>query len=90
MACFAAAGAQLVRQPMVWGDRGQHLGLRLQTLDRQGSTGVVTGAVNATDAEKDALTYTAATITTAKLTALGSNGSMTFTNGLLTAQTPAT
>tara|TARA_R110000868_G_scaffold94340_5_gene260312 strand:- start:1254 stop:1679 length:426 start_codon:yes stop_codon:yes gene_type:complete len=31
-----------------------------------------------------------ATITTAKLTALGANGSMTFTNGLLTAQTPAT
>jgi len=31
-----------------------------------------------------------ATITTAKLTTLGSNGSMTFTNGLLTAQTPAT
>lgn len=31
-----------------------------------------------------------ATITTAKLTALGADGSMTFTNGLLTAQTPAT
>jgi hypothetical protein len=31
-----------------------------------------------------------ATITTAKLTSLGSNGSMTFVNGLLTAQTPAT
>jgi len=30
------------------------------------------------------------TITTAKLTALGTNGSMTFTNGILTAQTPAT
>lgn len=30
------------------------------------------------------------TITTAKLTALGSNGSMTFTNGLLTSQTQAT
>ena len=30
------------------------------------------------------------TITTAKLTALGANGSMTFTNGLLTSQTPAT
>lgn len=30
------------------------------------------------------------TITTAKLTALGSNGSMTFTNGVLTSQTPAT
>jgi hypothetical protein len=31
-----------------------------------------------------------ATITTAKLTTLGSNGSMTFTNGILTAQTQAT
>jgi hypothetical protein len=30
------------------------------------------------------------TITTAKLTALGTNGSMTFTNGILTAQTQAT
>jgi len=27
---------------------------------------------------------------TAKLTALGADGSMTFTNGFLTAQTPAT
>ncbi len=31
-----------------------------------------------------------ATIVTAKLTALGSDGSMTFVNGLLTSQTPAT
>jgi hypothetical protein len=31
-----------------------------------------------------------ATITTAKLTTLGTNGSMTFTNGILTAQTQAT
>ena len=31
-----------------------------------------------------------ATITTAKLTTLGANGSMTFTNGILTAQTQAT
>ena len=31
-----------------------------------------------------------ATITTAKLTALGANGSMTFVNGILTAQTAAT
>ena len=30
------------------------------------------------------------TITTAKLTGAGTNGSMTFTNGILTAQTPAT
>jgi hypothetical protein len=31
-----------------------------------------------------------ATITTAKLTALGADGSMTFVNGILTAQTQAT
>lgn len=31
-----------------------------------------------------------ATITTAKLTALGANGSMTFVNGILTSQTQAT
>jgi hypothetical protein len=30
------------------------------------------------------------TITTAKLTAVGVNGSMTFTNGILTSQTQAT
>jgi hypothetical protein len=30
------------------------------------------------------------TITTAKLTTGGTNGSMTFTNGILTAQTQAT
>lgn len=36
------------------------------------------------------LTGLSVTITTAKLTALGANGSMTFTNGLLTAQTAAT
>jgi hypothetical protein len=30
------------------------------------------------------------TIVTAKLTALGAQGSMTFVNGILTAQTPAT
>lgn len=30
------------------------------------------------------------TITTAKLTAGGTNGSMSFTNGVLTSQTPAT
>ena len=36
------------------------------------------------------LTGVSATITTAKLTLAGANGSMTFTNGLLTAQTAAT
>ena len=42
-----------------------------------GGTGTATAGLNAT-------------IVTAKLTALGADGSMTFTNGLLTAQTPAT
>jgi hypothetical protein len=36
------------------------------------------------------LTGVSATIVTAKLTLAGANGSMTFTNGLLTAQTAAT
>ena len=36
------------------------------------------------------VTGISATITTAKLTGGGANGSMTFTNGLLTAQTAAT
>lgn len=36
------------------------------------------------------LTGLSTTITTAPLTALGSSGSMTFTNGILTASTPAT
>jgi len=35
-------------------------------------------------------TGVSATITTAKLTTLGTNGSMTFTNGILTSQTQAT
>jgi flagellin len=35
-------------------------------------------------------TGVSATITTAKLTVAGTNGSMTFTNGILTSQTPAT
>lgn len=36
------------------------------------------------------LTGVTATITTAKLTPAGANGSMTFVNGVLTAQTQAT
>ena len=39
------------------------------------------------DANKPGLTVV---ITTAKLTGVGANGSMTFTNGILTAQTQAT
>jgi hypothetical protein len=53
-------------------------------------TGTVTGSGNLTLGGTLTTTGVSATITTAKLTALGANGSMTFTNGLLTAQTPAT
>ena len=53
-------------------------------------TGTVTGAGNLTLGGTLTLTGVTAVIVTAKLTALGANGSMTFTNGLLTAQTAAT
>ncbi|MGI9124037.1 MAG: Ig-like domain-containing protein, partial [Mycobacterium sp.] len=44
------------------------------------STGVVTGSVNATDPERDALTYTAATTTTAKGTvSVSATGAFTYT-----------
>lgn len=45
------------------------------------------GLVANQTANKPGLTVT---ITTAKLTGAGANGSMTFTNGILTAQTQAT
>lgn len=51
----------------------------------------VSGVVNAvTGYEVNGTAGINATITTAKLTAGGANGSMTFTKGILTAQTPAT
>jgi len=53
-------------------------------------TGTVTGAGNLTLGGTLTLTGVTAVIVTAKLTALGADGSMTFTNGLLTAQTAAT
>ena len=53
-------------------------------------TGTVTGAGNLTLGGTLTPTGVTATITTAKITALGADGSMTFTNGLLTAQTAAT
>jgi len=53
-----------------------------------GGTGATTAAGAATNLGLGS--GLSVTITTAKLTALGANGSMTFTNGILTAQTAAT
>jgi len=60
-----------------------------------GTLAIANGGTNATTAS-DARTNLglgsglSVTINTAKLTSLGANGSMTFTNGILTAQTQAT
>ena len=53
-------------------------------------TAQVTGVLPAANGGTGGTGGYSGTIATAKLTALGSNGSMTFTNGVLTAQTPAT
>jgi len=53
-----------------------------------GGTGATTAAGAATNLGLGS--GLSVTITTAKLTALGANGSMTFVNGILTAQTQAT
>jgi len=59
----------------------------LSNIQTPGLTGVLYG--NNTS-PISAITGLSVTITTAKLTTLGTNGSMTFTNGILTAQTQAT
>lgn len=56
----------------------------LQNIHGNGTSHVSTGQATAIAAG------ITATIATAKLITLGSNGSMTFTNGVLTASTPAT
>jgi hypothetical protein len=56
-----------------------------------GTDGTVTPLQLGSDlAQLDASKGLSVTITTAKLTGGGANGSMTFTNGRLTAQTAAT
>ena len=59
----------------------------LSNIKTPGLTGVLYG--NNTSAIS-AITGLSVTITTAKLTLIGTNGSMTFTNGILTSQTQAT
>ena len=53
--------------------------------------GSAAGRYHLTNAQQAAVAAgITATITTAKLTGIGANGSMTFTNGVLSAQTQAT
>ncbi len=54
------------------------------------ATDTILQAIQKLNGNIAAITGITATITTAQLTTLGAQGSMTFTNGLLTGQTPAT
>ena len=63
--------------------------VKVQMSDGTGTSGNV-AAYDANGGLTDGPAGLSVTITTAKLTLLGSNGSMTFVGGILTAQTPAT
>lgn len=54
------------------------------------TTAPLTGGGDLSTDRTLSITGLTVTIVTAKLTGVGTNGSMTFTNGVLTAQTPAT
>ena len=65
----------------------QNLGLGTMATENSNNVSITGGSVAATIVPVGGITTT---ITTAKLTTLGTNGSMTFTNGILTASTQAT
>lgn len=69
-------------------DSTQHY--HLADRDRANHTGTQSAATITGLGTASSQSGLSVTITTAKLTTSGSNGSMTFTNGVLTAQTPAT
>ena len=64
-----------------------NLGLGTMATENSNNVAITGGSVAATIVPVGGITTT---ITTAKLTTLGTNGSMTFTNGILTASTQAT
>lgn len=64
-----------------------NLGLGTMATENSNNVAITGGSVAATIVPVGGITRT---ITTAKLTTLGTNGSMTFTNGILTASTQAT
>jgi hypothetical protein len=74
----------------------QNLGLGSMATEQSSNVSITGGTISGVAITGSTIPYSnvtgglSVTITTAKLTVLGSNGSMTFTNGILTAQTQAT
>ena len=70
----------------------QNLGLGTMAVENSNSVAITGGSITGTTVSGTIIPTggLSVTITTAKLTTLGSNGSMTFTNGILTSQTAAT
>jgi hypothetical protein len=70
----------------------QNLGLGTMATENSNSVAITGGSITGTTISGTIVPTggITRTITTAKLTTLGTNGSMTFTNGILTASTQAT
>jgi len=70
----------------------QNLGLGTMATENSNSVAITGGSITGTTVSGTIVPTggITRTITTAKLTTLGTNGSMTFTNGILTASTQAT
>ena len=69
-----------------------NLGLGTMATENSNNVGITGGSITGTTVAGNIVPTggLSVTITTAKLTTLGANGSMTFTNGILTASTQAT
>lgn len=70
----------------------QNLGLGTMAVENSNSVAITGGSITGTTVSGTIVPTggLSVTITTAKLTTSGTNGSMTFTNGILTASTQAT